>query len=69
MRNDTKSKISLSMRHIDNDNLMRKFLNALRCKAYEGGDLNVTIECESGKPRTFFLGHDVIFQLDYKIED
>lgn len=69
MRNDTKSTLTISMNHLDNNNLMRKFMRELKIRAGYGGDLNVTIECDSGCPEIFFLGHDVLFNLEEDIED
>ena len=63
MRNKTETKTTISMRHVDNNHLLTKFLEALRVKGQQGGDLIVTIECDSGNKEAFFLGHDVSFEV------
>ncbi len=64
MRNDTTTKITIEMSHVDNSFLFMKFLNELKKRGGRGGDLNITIEDDSGDPVEFFLGHDVNFSVD-----
>ncbi len=64
MRNDTTTKITIEMKHVDNSFLFMKFLNELQARAGMGGDLNITIEDDLGDSAEFFLGHDVDFSVD-----
>lgn len=68
MKNNTPSLNEIHMNHVDNSYLMAKFLEALQIKGSQGGDLNVTIECDSGKPTSHFLGHDVDFKHTHMIK-
>ena len=63
MKNNTKTKITIEMNHVDNSFLFMKFLNLLKEKGGEGGDLNVAIESDN-LSEEFFLGHDVNFSVE-----
>jgi hypothetical protein len=65
MKNNTKTKITITMNHVDNSHRLYKFLKDALERAGQGGDFDMSYSDKEKR----FIGHDVEADITHKICD